>query len=841
MYSKKRTCFVIISQAAALLAVLATGLLRSAAANKPDATPDLTAPATQSRRAGTPTVDVPWVIASEDAPWSLALAAPVAAQLQQTGPRPLFMAVTNPPTREAEWLLTLSPGRKPIVLATANKTKLGTVLSKRSPTVLKIGNEPCAASGIVAKRFWTSAGTVVVAAADDPEAAILGSALAAGLRVPLLLCEREHPGAGIESAIKELGVGRMLVAVSDVKKAPRWIEQSAVPSEVLPPPALEHRLVEVLGREKIRNVVVARVPDDRADVGRTAWLAPYISFTRGAAVVLVHASATAVAEADVRELIARESLQLHTVTVLADYTSIGYRSVEVDPNHSEDWPAAATPGAIPATASTSASPALPTPPAAPAGAKPQAAGDATPQAVAGFSPQAAATGGMSASPPVSAPPAPPPHYTVRTEPFIPTEPEQLSEFGVGRLPLESISDTSVLFARGLLRERLLANRSPQLLMVANSGILRSLVLCETISRATASEFKNLGIHVDEFYGRSSDSPEILSAARTANLILYEGHLSTQALIDSPMLQRAPAQEYPNDADDDVEGGNVESGDVEGDEQAGGAARSSAAPRVVLTEPIGRHLQGPLNGLPIVFLQSCESLDDAILWRLDELGGVAIIGSMTSIHSGAGSSMLKAAMNSMLYHGGTLGEALRDAQNYMLCVEELKGRRGHKEQAKGIRVALSFRVWGDPEMTALPMRLPEPRQEPVRAEWLGWNAVRIAVPQTRLPETRCDKYVVSIFPNSQFAGLLRTEPDATKRLSPIYFFCLPLPATLAANRGASGLEPSRIDARRVAVRVDRGRGVVYLVYMPDREIPGESIVLRLRETRPIEPALILESK
>ena len=173
-------------------------------------------------------------------------------------------------------------------------------------------------------------------------------------------------------------------------------------------------------------------------------------------------------------------------------------------------------------------------------------------------------------------------------------------------------------------------------MVANSGVLRSLVLCETISRATASEFKNLGIHVDEFYGRWSESPEILSAARTANLILYEGHLSTQALIDSPMLQRAPAQEYPNDADDDVEGGNVESGDVEGDEQAGGAARSSAAPRVVLTEPIGRHLQGPLNGLPIVFLQSCESLDDAILWRLDELGGVAIIGSMTSIHSGAGS-------------------------------------------------------------------------------------------------------------------------------------------------------------------------------------------------------------
>jgi hypothetical protein len=711
------------------------------------------------------------------------------------------MAVTNPPTREAEWLLTLTPGRKPIVLASSNNMKLGSVLSKRSPTVLKIGNDPCAASAFIAKRFWNRSGSVVVAAVDDPEAAILGSALAAGLRVPLLLCQRDQAGAGVEAALKDLAVGRMFVAVSDAKKAPRWIEQSAIASEVLPPSALEHRLVELLGREKIRNVVVARVPDDRAEVGHTAWLAPYVSFAHGAAVVLVHANATTVAEADVRELIARESLRLQTVTVLADYTSIGYRSVEVDPNHSEDWPQASADVSQQATAvATSSGTSVATPP------------------------QPAAAGGTAA-----APPAPPPHYTVRTEPFVPTEPEQLSEFGVGRLPLESISDTSVLFARGLLRERLLANRSPQMLMVANSGIMRSLVLCETISRVTASEFKNLGIHVDEFYGRWSDSPEILSAARTANLIVYEGHLSVQELIDAPQFQRAPAQEYPNDADDDLEGG----------EQPDSAEKSSvAAPHVVLAEPIQRHLQGPLAGLPIVFLQSCESLDDGTLWRLDELGGVALIGSMTSIHSGAGSSMLNAAMNSMLYRGGTIGEALRDAQNYMLCIEELKGRRGHKEQAKGIRVALSFRLWGDPELRAWPMRLCEPRQSPVRAEWLGWGALRIDVPPSRFPEIRCDKYRASIFPNSQFAGLIHTESDSTKRLSPIYFFCLPLPATgnLRSGSSANGaltLEPSRLDARRVAVRVDRSRGVVYLVYLPDQEIPGESIVLRLKESRPIE--------
>jgi hypothetical protein len=818
MYSKKRICFVIVARTTALLAAFVAGALQAMAADAPPA------------RRPAPAVDIRWLIASEDAPWSTALAAPVAAQLQQAGPSTLFMAVTSPPTREAEWLLTLTPGRKPIVLSTSNQMKLGAVLAKRSPTVLKIGNEPCAASAIVAKHFWTRANSVVVAAADDPEAAILGSALAAGLRVPLLLSEREQPGQGIEAVLKDLSVERMFVAASETKTAPRWIDRRIVPSQVLPPREMEHRLVELMGRDKIRNVVVARAPDDRAEAGRTAWLAPHVAFAHGSAVILAHANAVTVAEADVKQLIERESLHVQTVTVLADYMSIGYRNVEVDSNNSEDWPSAATPGATVATR-LAMLPAVPAPPATP-GAKQQEAVDATPNIVAGSLPHAVATGGTSASRPVPAPPTPPPHYTVRTEPFIPTQPDQLSEFGVGRLPLESISDTSVLFARGLLRERLLANRHPQMLMVANSGIMRSLLLCEAISRATASEIKNLGVHVDEFYGRWSDSPEILSAAKTANLIVYEGHLSVQQLIDSPSLERTPLQEYPNDPDDDLEASEPPSGPEKS---------SSAAPRVVLAEPIPRHLQGPLNGLPIVFLQSCESLDDGMLWRLDELGGVAMIGSMTSIHSGAGSSMLNAAMNSMLYRGGTLGESLRDAQNYMLCVEELKGRRGHKEQAKGIRVALSFRLWGDPELKPWPMPLSEPRQAPVRAEWLGWNALRIDVPQARFPEIRCDKYAVSIFPNSQFAGLIHTEPPdslnpnmkaGTKRLSPIYFFCLPLPATLTAN-DALTLEPSRFDARRVAVRVDRGRGVVYLVYLPDQAYPGESIVLRLKESRPIE--------
>ena len=90
-------------------------------------------------------------------------------------------------------------------------------------------------------------------------------------------------------------------------------------------------------------------------------------------------------------------------------------------------------------------------------------------------------------------------------------------------------------------------------MVANSGAARrSLPLCETISRVTAAEFKNFGMHVDEFYGKLTDSPEILTAARSANLILYEGHVSYQDLIDEPVLKRSQAEDYPLD-EEDLEG------------------------------------------------------------------------------------------------------------------------------------------------------------------------------------------------------------------------------------------------------------------------------------------------
>jgi len=701
-----------------------------------------------------------------------------------------MMAISNPPTPEAEWLLSLAPGRGPIVLAASDSAKLGAALQKRSPELLQIGSNPSQASATVAKRFWDQSQEVVVAMADDPEAVILASALAAGLGVPILLCGQDEAGVAVSAALKELSVARMLIAVSDPKKAPRWVQQHKVASQILPPQALQHRLIARLGADKVRNVVVARVPDDRAGVGHTAWLAPYLSFARGAPVVLTHAHGPAVAEADVQQLTRRELLQLRTVTILADYASIGYRSVELKLSGGEDD--REKPPAVAPQPAISAGPSAP-------------------------------SGGTAVAP--SGPLAPPQNYIIRTEPFIPCDSDQLATLGVGRIPLESLGDSSVFFARGLVRERLLANRSPRLLMVANSGIMRrSLPLCEAISRMTSAEFKNFGVHVDEFYGKLADSPEVLTAARSANLILYEGHVSYQDLIDEPVLKRVSTQDFPDE--EDLEGFGGTATVVEGD------VNPVSAPRVVIAEPVSRHLQGPLAGLPIVVLQSCESLDDAVLWRLDELGGVALIGSMTPIHSGCGSAMLNAAMSSMLYRGGTLGDALCDAENYIFCVEELKARRGHREKAKGVRVALSFRLWGDPELQVMPGWAGEPRQAPVRAKWIGDDTLQIDLPRTRLPEVRSEKYVANVFPNSQVAGLLKTESESTKKISPVYYFCLPLPEKLAHGDVAE-LRPSPNDARRVDARIDRSRGVLRLVYYPEQENPGDSFVLHLKAVTPAE--------
>jgi len=219
-----------------------------------------------------------------------------------------------------------------------------------------------------------------------------------------------------------------------------------------------------------------------------------------------------------------------------------------------------------------------------------------------------------------------------------------------------------------------------------------------------------------------------------------------------------------------------------------------------------------------------------LWRIDELGGIALVGSVTPIHSGSGSAMVKAMSDAILYRGATLGEALRDAQNYLFCLEDLKTRRGLKEQAKGRRVALSFRLWGDPELRVLPSSLDKPLQPPLAIRSTAPDQLTIDVPSNRLPEARSVKYFARMFPGSQPAGMVKQAAgDTAKRVTPVYFFRMPLPDGFSADEAS--LAVSGGTSIQTAFRVDPLGRYLYVVFLPESEKPGDAILLQRGESVP----------
>jgi hypothetical protein len=694
------------------------------------------------------------IAVSEDEPWMMAVAAPVAGQGRAKGRMPLVLALSEPPTREAEDLIAQAAPKHFLLWTDGAEPKLGRRLPKLGPQMLAVGSDSVRGSLLVAKRFWKRPAKAVVAASDDPEAIILGSALAARMAAPLLIRERAESRTSLQHVLEELGVTKILAAVADVDRAPGWAKSKKYEVEMVAPRAMQDRLIDLLGPEDIHTLVVARAPEKRTTVGPTAWLAPYIGLVRGAPVVLAHSANAAVAEADVARLIKAHQLQPRTMTILADYDSLGDNFVDIE-------------------------------------------GEAEPAA-------AAATG----------------KYQLNTEPFVPTEAGRLAAFGVGRIPLQSLEDAAVLFVRGLLRERLTARQAVRLLMVANSSPgRRPLPLCETISRLTAEEYKNCGVPVDGFYGKLADSPEVLAAAKTAGLIIYEGHLAYQDLFDVPSAHRetAPDSYFEEELD------NLEEGTSHAPTHAARTTPLVSTRRRPAAAKTNQ-LSGSMEGLPVVVLQSCDSLDERVLWRVDELGGVALVGSVTPIHSGSGSAMVKAFSDAMLYRGATLGEALRDAQNYLFCLGDLKVRRGQKEQAKSRRVALSFRLWGDPELQVLPASQMAPQYAPLAVRWTAPNRLIIDVPEHRLPAARSDKYFARMFPGSQPAGMVKqTEGDTARRVTPVYFFRMVLPddfSTAAATLISPGGQTNQ-----AIFRVDPTKRFLYVVFYPDMERAGESIVLR----------------
>jgi len=211
-----------------------------------------------------------------------------------------------------------------------------------------------------------------------------------------------------------------------------------------------------------------------------------------------------------------------------------------------------------------------------------------------------------------------------------------------------------------------------------------------------------------------------------------------------------------------------------------------------------------------------------------MGCIALVGSTTNVHSASGSAFVKVLVDGILYRNATLGEALRDARNYFFCLADLKVRRGHSQQAKACRVSLSFRLWGDPELRVFPRELRPPRRPPPKAAWEENGKLRVTLPGRRLPTARTQQYLARLFPGAEAAGIVkRLKKREARRISPIYYFRLKLPAGFAAD-DLEGLVRDGQATTRGVFRLDDGNRFLHGVYFPCKETRNEDFLLRLTE-------------
>ena len=712
--------------------------------------------------------------------WQLAVAAPIAARIRRHNKIPILLATA----REGRAIQTtlikqLAPALNSGIAMNFDG-RLEHIQGYCAVHVLPKTSD-CAQTGLLAAMsFWQSTNLVIVGAVDDSEAAILGSTLASHLGVPFIpISGRENPKM-ISDGLNALEIKRVIFVTSrgDFNTIPAGF--SNYNTDVLGTDAIQKRLVGAIGGENIRNIILFRVPKEDADEEAASWLTPYLSLMRKAAVVSCLSSDPLAAEEKVERLIEAYSLKPRTATILADSELIEMisESYGIEPNE----------------------------------------------------------------------------YQVLIEPCSRPAQGRAAGLGVGRIPCREVWAASTLIARGIAGDHVLHRAAPKVLMIANpSKEYGSLPLCETVSRATAQEFKNFRIHTDEFYGVPCHDQTIRSLAVGSQLIIYEGHITEFTLFENPSIypddENYYNEEWENGRSDDF----IEVSDPISDpfDHPGEASFSEAETEDVCTyeqlpdertdpdwrtediqdQEVYDRVNPPvdpcqLGGLPLIILQSCHSLDDSALQILTS-GTVGVLGSATNVHSSSGSALVKAFCDGLLYRGETMGEALRDARNYLLCVSALKTARGHKEQAKVLRVAYGFHFWGDPESRLCNGLSPSPKIKPVSAEFIGPDKIRIVVPKRRLPTSRTSKYFLRMFPGSQVAGIVKRIKDKDiRRITPIYFFRLAMPKDAALER-YTGIKKMGDTTVRAVFLLDSFKRFLYVLYFPEKEA-GQTFTLQFVE-------------
>jgi hypothetical protein len=703
------------------------------------------------------------IIVPESDPWMLCIATPLAARLKTDGHAPILLAVSMPPADAAISLLNRIGSRRCLALTSFPIRGLIPGLEKIPTKIIAVDQDPTRTGLRIARDFWQRSDRIVIASLDEPESLILGSTLATQLNVPFIPVDDYSSNSELVRSFSELGVKQIIAAIHDKRHKPAWLESLSFQVDLLDLPTLERQLVKHYKPAKVRNVILCRVPDNQYAIGISSWMAPYLSIWRNAPIVLVNSSDGWEAETRVYEFLKTHTVKPHTLTILSDHYSIGR---------------------IPLVA-------------------PGWLGD----------------------------------YELEIEPCSLSRDGKAAALGVGRIPCRTLTNTSLVIAGNRAREQLVTHKSARILMVANpSTRYEPLPLAETVSRLTAKEFKNLRMKVHEFYGGTSDDSEVLRAAAEANMIIYEGHVTDLKLFGG---DSSPLYEYETYEDDasvqgedlrDTRIGYAQVDYVETETQHIEVIKEniphhdpdcdSAEPDETqewnenLPEEASKEGIQHLEGFPLVVLQSCNSLDDSIAQQIFTSGGVGIIGTATNVHSASGSAFIKAFCDGMLYRNDAIGEALRDAHNYFLCLADLKDKRGHTQQAKVRRVALSFCLWGDPELKLFNPR--KPKRKPISARFTSPNQIRITTPNKKLPTCRTDKYVARMFPGSQAAGIVKRLKDKSyRKLSPIYFFRLPLPDGFDETSGIK-IEHEDDVVERTAYLTDPYRRYAYILYFPEKE-------------------------
>lgn len=690
---------------------------------------------------------------SEHDPWLLLSATAACAQIRSQGSIPLLLANPESPDRMIRDILPRVSYH--LTIDSSDTSSSATAVSSHAQSVSISGANATEISMLIAETVWKQTSEVVLCPMDQHRTGLLGTSLATVLRCPFIPFDHQASIEDLASMLKQLQIERVYLCGLDRYSPLYETLRGSFNTVICDPGFIQEKLVRGLNPASIRNLVVMRAHDYFDGSGESSWIGPYLALMRNALPVCADSHDAVILEEKIWQVIRKYKLKPRTLTLLADYDTIG--TIRVTGSHLAE-------------------------------------------------------------------------YDVEVEACVYPGSHGASVLGVGRIPCRDLSKASALVVRGFIRPALLQNQAPWALMIANpNSEYGALPLAEAVSRATAQEFGNAGLHVDEFYGRPSHVEEIKVAASGAHMIVYEGHVSDQLLFQS--------SEYEDpiyfDGDTAWEGESDDapydpSSPDSSEETVHTATTHEPLPSPVMeqeTDVYGKIFHGRISetrGMPLVILQSCHSLEESVAGRIFGLGGIGLIGSTTNIHSASGSSFIKATCDGLLYRNLTVGEALRDARNYFLCLAALKQQRGHSETAKVFRVALSFGLWGDPETVLFDSRV-RPQRRPLQASFADPTTVDIKTSVNRLAQIKNNQYTARIMPGSSLAGIVkRLDNRPQRQLMPLYFFRLDRPVGFSDSfsRVYQEGEPSN----RGVFMTDPWDRYVYLLYFPKKDMRNTTLSL-----------------